>query len=101
MSSRDFLRRLPITDSGFGRRERLQQRLHLDFTLLFLLLAITTIGMGVLYSASGESMETMGRQGSFFFMGYIVMFITDQVPVDFMRRIAAWGYVGGIVLLRW
>src|SRR5690606_17231788 len=99
MSSRDFLRRLPITDSGFGRRERLQQRLHLDFTLLFLLLAITTIGMGVLYSASGESIETMRRQGSFFFIAYVVMFAVAQVPVDLMRRMAPWAYAVGIVLL--
>lgn len=99
MSSRDFLRRLPKTGSGFGRRERLQQRLHLDFTLLFLLLVITTIGMGVLYSASGESMDTMRRQGSFFFIAYIAMFATAQVPVDFMRRMAPWAYAGGIVLL--
>ena len=65
MSSQDFLRRLPRTGFSLGRREAIQQRLHIDFLLLFLLLALTAVGMSVLYSASGESMVTMRRQGTF------------------------------------
>ena len=52
MSGRDFLRRLPKTGSGLARRQRLEQRLHIDFILLFLLLIISAFGMVVLYSAS-------------------------------------------------
>ncbi|MGM8226493.1 rod shape-determining protein RodA [Cellvibrio sp. ARAG 10.3] len=99
MSGQDFLRRLPKTGFGLGRREALQQRLHVDFLLLFLLLALTVVGMSVLYSASGESMVTMRRQGTFFLMAYIAMFAVAQVPVGLMRRMAPWAYVGGVILL--
>ena len=99
MSGQDFLRRLPRTGFGLGRREALQQRLHVDFLLLFLLLALTVVGMSVLYSASGESMVTMRRQGTFFLIAFTAMFAVAQVPVDFMRRMAPWAYVGGVILL--
>lgn len=99
MSGQDFLRRLPRTGFGLGRREALQQRLHVDFLLLFLLLLLTVVGMSVLYSASGESLVTMRRQGVFFAIAYTAMFVVAQVPVEFMRRMAPWAYVGGIILL--
>lgn len=99
MSGRDFLRRLPRTGFSLGRREALQQRLHIDFLLLILLLMLTATGMSVLFSASGESMVTMRRQGIFFVIAYMAMFVVAQVPVHFMRRMAPWAYFGGIILL--
>lgn len=99
MSGRDFLRRLPKTGSGLARRQRLEQRLHIDFILLFLLLIISAFGMVVLYSASSESQSSMMRQGTFFLIAFAVMITVAQVPVDFMRRMAPWMYAGGVVLL--
>jgi len=99
MSDKDFLRRLPGAGRSFARRQRLEQRLHIDFMLLFLLLAISAIGMVVLYSASSESRESMIRQGAFFGMAYVVMIIIAQIPVDLMKRMAPWAYAGGVVLL--
>src|SRR5690554_3464988 len=99
MSNRDFLRRLPQTGFSLARRQRLEQRLHMDFILLFLLLIISVFGLFVLYSASSESTETMMRQGTFFVIAYLVMIITAQVPVDLMRRFAPWVFIGGVVLL--
>lgn len=99
ISERDFLRRLPGASRSFARRERLEQRLHIDFILLFLLLAISAVGMVVLYSASSESQESMAKQGIFFGLAYVVMIMVAQIPVDFMRRMAPWAYAGGVVLL--
>ena len=99
MSGQDFLRRLPRTGFSLGRRDAIQQRLHIDFLLLFLLLALTVVGMSVLYSASGESMVTMRRQGTFFLIAYVAMFAVAQIPVGFMRRMAPWAYVAGVILL--
>lgn len=99
MSERDFLRRLPKTGVGLARHQRLAQRLHIDFMLLFLLLGISAFGLVVLYSASSESSEAMWRQGTFFIISYVVMFVVAQVPVDLMRRMAPWAYVGSVVLL--
>lgn len=99
MSGQDFLRRLPRTGFGLGRRDALQQRLHIDFLLLFLLLGISAVGLSVLYSASGESIVTLRRQGTYFLIAYVTMILVAQVPVDFMRRMAPWVYLGGVVLL--
>lgn len=99
MTSRDFLRRLPKTGYGLARHQRLEQRLHIDFILLFLLLIISMFGMIVLYSASSESYETMVRQGAYFLIAYVAMIIAAQVPVDMMRRLAPWAYAGGVILL--
>src|SRR5690606_30007021 len=99
MSSRDFLRRLPRTGTGLARRQALEQRLHVDFILLFLLLLISAFGLLVLYSASSESREAVMRQGAYFALAFVVMFTVAQVPVDLMRRLAPWAYTGGVILL--
>jgi rod shape determining protein RodA len=99
MSGQDFLRRMPKTGVNFRRRDRIAQRLHIDFVLLFLLLGIASFGMLVLYSASSSSMETMQKQGTFFAIAFTAMFVIAQIPVDFMRRAAPWVYVGGVGLL--
>jgi rod shape determining protein RodA len=99
MSRQDFLRRMPEAEETFRRRDRLAQRLHLDFFLLLLLLALTTIGLTVLYSASGHNLASVEKQGTFFVLAFITMLIVAQIPVDFLRRSAAIAYVGGVVLL--
>jgi len=99
MSSQDFLRRMPKTGIEFSRSYRIAQRLHIDFVLLFLLAAIASFGMVVLYSASSSSMLAIQKQGSFFAVAFCAMFIIAQVPVDFMRRMAPWLYGIGVILL--
>lgn len=99
MGSQDFLRRMPKTGLGFSRRERFAQRFHIDYMLLLLLLAVCCFGMVVLYSASGSSVHTMQKQGTFFLIAYTAMFTIAQIPVDFMRRSAPWLYAIGVVLL--
>lgn len=95
----DFRRRMPEAEQSFRRRDRLAQRLHVDIVLLVLLLCLTTVGLTVLYSASGHNLPSVEKQGTFFVLAYITMFIVAQIPVDFLRRTAAIAYVGGVVLL--
>src|SRR5690606_4747025 len=99
MSNRDFLRRLPQSGFSLARRQRLEQRWHVDFILLFLLTVISVFGLFVLYSASSESTETMICQGTFFVLVYMAMIVMAQVPVDLMRRLAPWAFLGGVGLL--
>ena len=99
MSSQDFVRRLPETGHGLRRRDRLQQRLHLDFVLLLLLLLVTGYGLVVLYSASGQSLGTVQRQAGYFVLAYLAMLVAAQVPPQMLCRLAPWIYVGGIALL--
>lgn len=99
MSHQDFLRRLPEAGHGLRRRDRLQQRLHLDFTLLLLLAAVAVYGLIVLYSANGQSMSGIQRQGIYFLIAFVAMFVTAQVPPHLLRRLAPWMYGGGVLLL--
>lgn len=99
MGSQDFLRRMPEAGVGFRRRDRFAQRFHIDYLLLFLLLGLCCFGMVILYSASGNSMQTMQKQGVFFLIAYCAMFVIAQIPVDFMRRGAPWLFALGLVLL--
>jgi rod shape determining protein RodA len=99
MSSQDFLRRMPKTGIGFRRRDRIAQRFHIDFVLLFLLLGIASFGLLVLYSASSSSVLAVQKQGTFFAIAFTSMFIVAQIPVDLMRRAAPWVYIGGVILL--
>jgi rod shape determining protein RodA len=99
MSNQDFLRRMPKSGIGFRRRDRIAQRFHIDFVLLFLLLGIATFGMIVLYSASSSSVLAIQKQGAFFAIAFCAMFVIAQIPVDFMRRSAPWMYAAGVILL--
>ncbi|MGV8836664.1 rod shape-determining protein RodA [Cellvibrio sp.] len=99
MSKQDFLRRMPEAGSAFSRRARLAERLHIDFFLLLLLMLLTVIGLTVLYSASGHNLPSVEKQGTFFMIAYVTMFIVAQIPVEFMRRMAPVAYVGGVLLL--
>lgn len=99
MSKQDFLRRMPEAASAFSRRARLAERLHIDFVLLLLLMLLTLIGLTVLYSASGHNLPSVEKQGTFFILAYITMFVVAQIPVEFMRRMAPFAYVGGVLLL--
>lgn len=99
MSRQDFQRRMPEAARAFSRPTRLAERVHIDFFLLLLLLLLTTIGLTVLYSASGHNLPSVEKQGTFFVIAYITMFVVAQIPVDFIRRMAPFAYVGGILLL--
>ena len=99
MTRQDFLRRMPDAASAFSRRARLEERLHIDFFLLAILLTLTAIGLSVLYSASGHNLPSVEKQATFFAIAYTTMFIVAQIPVDFMRRMAPVAYVGGVLLL--
>jgi len=90
---------MPEAASAFSRRARLAERLHIDFFLLLLLLLLTVIGLTVLFSASGHDLPSVEKQGTFFIIAYVTMFIVAQIPVDFIRRMAPFAYVGGVILL--
>ncbi len=99
MTRQDFLRRMPEAGPGFRRRDRLAERLHVDFFLLGLLLVLTTMGLLVLYSASGHDINSVKRQATFFAIAYTTMFMVAQIPVDLFRRLAPFAYALGVVLL--
>jgi rod shape determining protein RodA len=81
------------------KQETFFQRIHMDFPMLFSLVVLTVIGLGILYSASGESSAMLQRQGIRLLAGFIVIFFVAQISPDKWFRWSIWFYTAGLVLL--
>jgi rod shape determining protein RodA len=75
------------------------QRLHLDLPLLFGLLLLCSLGLVVLYSAGGENMDLVLRQGIRMLIAFGVMFVLAQIAPSHLLYWSPWLYVLGIGLL--
>jgi cell division protein FtsW (lipid II flippase) len=74
-------------------------RLHIDFTLLMGIIVLLIIGLVILYSASGENMAMMQRQGIRLGVAFIVMFAIAQISPDSMRRWSPLIFICGVIML--
>ncbi|MCW8126915.1 rod shape-determining protein RodA [Microbulbifer halophilus] len=99
MASRDYMHRLPDSHGGLGRPVSFSRRWHIDVPLLVLLLVLASVGLVVLYSASGGEVHYVRRQSVFLGMALAVMVVAAQIPLDMYRRWSPWLYVGGCGLL--
>ncbi|MEC9408691.1 MAG: rod shape-determining protein RodA [Pseudomonadota bacterium] len=79
--------------------QRFLLHLHIDAILLGLILIVMTLGLFVLYSASGESSAAVVGQLKRIALGLVVMLGLAQVNPDTFRGIAPWVYAGGLILL--
>jgi len=93
----DFSRQLNAGDMGRGKT--IWQRIHIDPTLLLMLLMLCACGLFVLYSASGQSMSMVYRQMTYYAIGFIVMFSIAQFHPRWFQMAAPWMYGAGIVAL--
>lgn len=75
------------------------ERWHIDMWLLILLLLIGAIGLVVLYSASGHSIEQVISQGQRWILGLVVMAVVAQAPPEWYRAVAPWLYGITVILL--
>jgi rod shape determining protein RodA len=74
-------------------------RFHIDLPLLILLLILTGFGLVVLYSASGQEMGAVIRQGRYFLVAYVIMIVAAQIDLQRYQRWAPWLYVIGVASL--
>ncbi len=96
----DYVRQMPDQGSqDMARAPSAAMRLHIDVPLLVLLLALTGYGLLVLYSASGQDMGAVIRQGRFFLVAYAGMFIAAQISLQRYARWAPWLYLAGVGML--
>lgn len=93
----DFLRQLP--GSGKGRGRRLAHALHLDAPLLTLLTLFCALSLLVLYSAAGQDLDTVLRQATRMLLGMLVMIVIANVPPRVIRFWSPWAYLGSLLLL--
>jgi rod shape determining protein RodA len=93
----DYLRQMPHQGSAdLARRPSAVIRFHIDVPLLLLLLALTVYGLIVLYSGSGKDMGAVVRQGRYFLLAYVIMFVVAQLSLGRIMRWAPWLYVLGL-----
>ena len=72
---------------------------QLDLPLLSGLLALMAFGLVMLYSASGENMDLVYRQGARLGVGLVAMLVLSQVPPHILRIWTPWLFALGILLL--
>ena len=78
---------------------RLLRALHLDGPLLWALVAVSTFGMFVLYSAAGDNLSLWFNQMVRLGIGFAVMIALAQVPDHFLRMLSPAVYAVGLLLL--
>jgi rod shape determining protein RodA len=96
----DYVRQMPHHGSReMARPPSAAARFHVDIPLLLLLLLLAGYGLFVLYSASGQSMAAVVRQGRYFALAYVLMLLGAQISLQRYARWAPWFYLGGVGLL--
>jgi rod shape determining protein RodA len=95
-----------IEDTGMARTKRtlsatarLLLALNLDGPLLVALGLLTIYGLVILYSASGQSVDTIVRTVMRLALGAAAMLALTHASPHFLRRISPWLYALGILLL--
>lgn len=95
----DYVRQMPEAAADLARRPQLSQRLHVDFLLLLLLLALSLFGLVVLYSASGQDIGVVVRQSRYLVVAFIGMLVAAQIDLQRYRRLTPLGYMIGLAML--
>ncbi|MCE8011214.1 rod shape-determining protein RodA [Billgrantia desiderata] len=95
------LRARPVRapESGISRRKSIWERTHLDPWLLLLLVILLTVGLGVLYSASGQRIEVVMAQATRFVVAFVIMLALAQLPPATLMRWALLLYAVGLLML--
>ena len=95
----DYVRQLPQGSADMAKPPNAARRFHIDVPLLLLLMILTTYGLIVLYSASGQHMSAVIRQGRFFLIAYVLMIAGAQISLQRFARWAPWLYAIGVAAL--
>ncbi|NNF67009.1 MAG: rod shape-determining protein RodA [Gammaproteobacteria bacterium] len=78
---------------------RLLRQLHLDGPLLLALITVASLGMLVLFSASGQDSGIVIKQAIRFGISLVALIMVAQVPPHFLRLLAPWFYLAALMLL--
>lgn len=97
--SRDFLRQMPGAHQHLSSGSSFFHRLHLDPVLFSLLVLLCLIGLGILYSASGQNIEYVEKQFFRLFVAFGVMVLFAQFDPVVYKRWSPWLYLIGLAAL--
>ncbi|MDT8383802.1 MAG: rod shape-determining protein RodA [Gammaproteobacteria bacterium] len=82
-----------------ANRRTLAERLHLDVPLLLCLLALATISLIMLFSASGQKIDVIWRQSVRLGVGFFIMLVLAQLNPAPLKRWTPWIFTLGVILL--
>jgi rod shape determining protein RodA len=99
MTQNDFVRQMRPGNSAFYDTRSQWNRFHCDIPMIVLLLILSTVGLLVLFSASGQNISLVKSQLVRFGVGFIAMIALAQILPRFFERWAFLPYLGGILLL--
>ena len=82
---------------SYGRR--FLDALRIDPVMLSLLVILSTIGVVLLYSASGADNDLMIRQGVRLLLAFMLLIFVANIPPRLLKKISVAAYLGGVALL--
>ena len=95
----EYSRFLEGSQQAFARQKGPAEWLHLDLSLLLPVTLVMSLGLVILYSASGEDWDAVTRQARNFGVGWLVLLITAQLRIDTIQRWSGALYVVALLLL--
>ncbi len=98
-ANRDFLRQMPSLGMELRSAPALSMRMHFDPLLLLPILVVLAAGGFVLYSASGQNIDYVIRQGVRVGIALVVMITLAQFDPRQYRGWSPWIYLVGLVLV--
>jgi rod shape determining protein RodA len=87
------------TSARYGIGGYLLHKAHIDPPLLTGIMAVMILGGFVLFSASGTDQDLLFRQFTRIGAALLAMLLIAQINVAWMRRVAPWLYVVGLITL--
>ena len=88
-----FLRQAPRDGLSTAMQPSRWQRLHIDPWLCLCLIAITALGLTVLYSASAQDSAMVAKQAMSFAIGFAVMIGLAQIPPKVYQAFSPYFYL--------
>lgn len=73
--------------------------LHLDYPLFTLLIFLSALGLGILYSASQSHLNIFLKQGLHFIAAFFVLILVSSIPPHKYKNITPYVYCFGLTLL--
>ena len=98
MKLADFTR-FGYADNNRDSRKSLAVRLHVDVPLFVGLAALAVTSLIILYSSSGQSVDTIIRQSLRILLAFGLMLALAQISPQHLQRWSPWLYASGLVLL--
>jgi rod shape determining protein RodA len=90
---------ISVTGRELTTSQWLLRSLRLDGVLLVLIGVLLALGLVVLFSATGESVEALERQMIRIAIGLVALLAVARIPVSTLRAWSPWLFLVGVALL--